>query len=391
MKQPNKKRIPAVKLSVKIEKLRAEFPFYISEYINHYEFKRSELTLFNYLIDYKSFFQFLIEANLIKEKNIIDISLSTLEKLKKADVEDYIKYLRAEKKYKDGSLNRKISSLKSLFKFLTEVTEVTPDNIAYVSPTLFKEYWESKYGEPYFYRNVMSKIEIAKPRNIQARADIVKGKIFTGNQDVEFLDFVKYEYEKTLDKKGTALTKFKKNKLRDVAILSVFLGSGLRVSELAGLKLSDINFRTNTVRVLRKGQREKVSVFVSKNAMSDLETYLQVRSSTYHAPKSEQHLWLSGYKMNGLNYGIVSISAIQSLVKKYTKAFGYGNEMSPHTLRHSVGTKVYVESGNSLMAVKEQLGHTCTTTSEIYTHVSDDEIRFIMENINQKKDSGTEN
>jgi site-specific recombinase XerD len=119
------------------------------------------------------------------------------------------------KKAEKVSINQKISALRSLFKYLTTQTE-------------------NDEGEPYFYRNVMLKIEVNKVKEtLGLRASRISTKIFHNDDDARFLDFVKHDYEKELPEKSRKLIYFKRDKERDFAILSLFLGSGIRVNELS--------------------------------------------------------------------------------------------------------------------------------------------------------------
>ncbi|QOS88784.1 tyrosine-type recombinase/integrase [Peribacillus sp. JNUCC41] len=163
------------------------------------------------------------------------------------------------KKAEKVSVNQKISALRSLFKYLTTQTE-------------------NEDGEPYFYRNVMLKIEVNKVKEtLGSRAFRISTKIFHYDEDARFLEFVKHDYEKELPEKVRKLIYFKMDKERDFAILSLFLGSGIRVNELSNLRLRDLDFEEKQIHVLRKGGKKDV-VAVSPPSMQDIKDYLAVRT-----------------------------------------------------------------------------------------------------------------
>ncbi|PEK31266.1 tyrosine recombinase XerS, partial [Bacillus toyonensis] len=130
-----------------------EMPFYIEEFVEYKELHdASPSTLLNYVYDFRVFFNWLLSEQIIEFKPIKDISFSDLENLKKKDVENFIRFLKLQQNMQNSSVNRKISALKSLFKYLTSLSE-------------------NDDGECYFYRNVMAKIEIHKDKEtLNARA-----------------------------------------------------------------------------------------------------------------------------------------------------------------------------------------------------------------------------
>lgn len=200
-----------------------------------------------------------------------------LENLKLIEAQSFIKFLERRnipinkqetKKAEKVSVNRKISALRSLFKYLTTQTE-------------------NEDGEPYFYRNVMLKIEVNKVKEtLGARASRISTKIFHNDEDARFLEFVKHDYERELPEKSRKLIYFKRDKERDFAILSLFLGSGIRVNELSNLRLRDLDFEEKQIHVLRKGGKKDV-VAVSPPSMQDIKDYLAVRSERYRGSNDD--------------------------------------------------------------------------------------------------------
>ncbi|MGM9925104.1 MAG: tyrosine recombinase XerS [Bacillus sp. (in: firmicutes)] len=350
----------------KLDEMVLTMPFYVVEYIDDKLDTRSPSTLLNYLHDYKMFFEWLIAEDIAKCETIKDIPLETLEHLELDQAKSFFKFLQREdiqvskkekKKREKVSISRKISALRSLFSYLTTQTEIKEGN---------------KKGEPYFYRNVMLKVEVTKVKEtLSSRASRMSGKIFHDDDDVKFIDFLKNGYEHCFTPGSKQLSYFKRDKLRDIAICSLFLGSGIRVNELANLRLQDLDFKYSEINVIRKGGK-KDTVAVTPPAMADLSVYLEVRNQIYNATDDEtEYLFVS--KRNNVPTPL-SNEAIARLVKKYTKAFQGNKSISPHKLRHTYGTKL-MEQENDIHLVMSQLGHTSTTTAALYVNPEKEKAR----------------
>lgn len=177
----------------------------------------------------------------------------------------------------------------------------------------------------------------------------------------EVLSFT--EIEKLLSVKNNSKT-YK----RDIAILELIYGSGLRVSELVNLKIDDINFKQKFMRIKGKGNRERIA-FLNEVALKRINEYLPERAKN---KKSSQSPFLflnkSGNKL--------SRQFIWKIVKKYVSLAGLDKNVKPHTLRHSFATHL-LESGLDLRIVQELLGHKNLSTTEIYTHIDRKQIKKI--------------
>lgn len=148
--------------------------------------------------------------------------------------------------------------------------------------------------------------------------------------------------------------------LRDRAILEILYGCGLRVSEAAGLKISDLFFDEGFVRVIGKGNKERL-VPVGGMAVDAVNAYLSVR------PVSENVSVPDILFVNSKGSGLSRVS-IFNMVKHYAMLAGVNKEISPHTFRHSFATHL-IENGADLRVVQEMLGHESILTTEIYTHI----------------------
>jgi integrase/recombinase XerD len=158
--------------------------------------------------------------------------------------------------------------------------------------------------------------------------------------------------------------------IRDRAILELFYSSGLRVSELINLKIADLFFDDEVIRVLGKGSKQRI-VPIGTSAMNWITEYmLKVRPLFQKKMKSENILFISkrGTKLSRM--------AIWKIVKKYTEQAEVQKDVHPHTFRHSFATHL-LEGGADLRAVQEMLGHADISTTQIYTHIDRDYIKQV--------------
>ena len=231
----------------RLEQLLKEMPFFVVKYVDDKLDIRSPLTLYNYVRDYKEFFQWLMSEGIVACSSTREFPVEALAMLSLDDANRYFKYV-SRKKYKvsnkddetkqidDKTVNRHKSSLRALFKYLTVESEV-------------------KAGKPYFERNVMAKIPIKKVKEtLNERASKITDQIFINDADIDFLDYVQKGYATSLS--PTQLKYFKRDKERDFAILSLFLGTGIRVNELTSLRMKDIDFSSKEIRVIRRGEKK---------------------------------------------------------------------------------------------------------------------------------------
>jgi len=361
MPAPTRKTISAEQ---HIETAIEDFPFYVVEFVRAK--KRARLspgTISGYLHDYKRFFNWLRMEGLINAESNKDIPFSVLEKLKKKEIEYFFEMLTDEKieKRKDvfvnrseASVSRFIQSLKSLFNYLT--TESEDDE-----------------GECYFYRNVMAKIKTPKKTESTARrAKRISSQVLEKDEMDGLLHFVKIDYEKELSPRQAS--RYKRDRLRDVAIISLFQGSGIRVNELAGMQITDIDSRKSDIIVLRKGQTKADTVSITPSSMVDLMNYLNERESLYKPNPKNQFVFLTRY---GGQANPIAVETIQALVSKYSQAYLSGKRLKPHLLRHSFA-KRWLDEGGSLVGLRDQLGHSTIETTVLYTNLSQEEQREIL-------------
>ncbi|WP_274641744.1 tyrosine recombinase XerS [Streptococcus equinus] len=352
------------KLLEKIDELKKIMPWYVLDY---YQSKLSVpysfTTLYEYLKEYRRFFEWILESGISNAKKIADVELTTLEHLSKKDMESFVLYLRerpslntysTKKGVSQTTINRTLSALSSLFKYLTE--EVEDEN-----------------GDPYFYRNVMKKIATKKKKEtLAARAENIKGKLFLGDETMAFIEYIDKEYQNKLSHR--ALSSFQKNKERDLAIIALLLASGVRLSEAVNLDLKDLNLNMMVIEVTRKGGKRD-SVNVAAFAKPYLEEYLNIRAPRYKAEKQDQALFLTEYR------GVpnrIDASSIEKLVAKYSQDFKV--RVTPHKLRHTLATRLYGATKSQVL-VSHQLGHASTQVTDLYTHIVNDEQKNALDKL----------
>lgn len=337
-----------------------ELPEYINEFVEDKSISKSPSTLLAYVREYQHFFNWAIKNKIVLNDEdelvttIKNVPLSFLENLRKKQVEAYIRHLNLRTKNNAKAINRKISALKSLFRYLTTQTE-------------------DDDGECYFYRNVMTKIDLLDDKETEkSKENNMADKILHNDHDLRLLDFIKNEYQSRITNKQ--IQYFKRDKDRDLAIISLFLASGVRVSEAASLKVLDIDFEERYMKVIRKGNK-KDTITLKKLAIPYLERYLSVRKQRYKATGDEETMFLTLHrgKCNPM-----SVRAIQNLLDKYTMAYNQ-KEVSPHKLRHTYATKL-AESGVPLHVIQHQLGHSNPKTTSIYMNSTLKEMRKQIDN-----------
>ena len=162
--------------------------------------------------------------------------------------------------------------------------------------------------------------------------------------------------------------------LRDLAILEVFYSCGIRVSELEGLNLSSIDFEQRLIRVMGKGNKERI-IPIGRSALSAVRGYMDAfasRRRKIHGSESEGPLFLN------VRGGRLSSRGIYNVVKKYAREGLLTGDISPHALRHTFATHL-LDGGADLRAVQDLLGHVSLSTTQKYTHVSMDRLMEIYD------------
>lgn len=336
-------------VSERTRKIIQELPEFCEEYFRGISTHTSALTRLNYAYDLRLFFDYYATAN-FDNKTLKDITIEDLNKVTVSDIEKFLDYVSLyERNFDYGSTSiqilsensergkaRKLSALRALFKYLFKKGYL-PANVTEL------------VDSPKIHEKPIIRLE---PDEVSALLDEVEN----GNNLTE--------RQKKLHE-GAAK--------RDTAIITLLLGTGIRVSECVGLNIDDINFNENSIRVTRKGGNE-VILYINDEVAQALMDYLVERKTVKAADtQSENALFLSSQRKR------ISQRAVQYLVKKYARLATPLKRITPHKLRSTYGTALYRESGD-IYLVADVLGHKdVNTTRKHYAAISEDRRRMASE------------
>lgn len=355
------------------------FPKYVQDYINEKDHYLSPTTLRGYITDWLIFFNWLISEDVVKDStnkpitNIKDIPLSFLETLdKKFITGTFFNFLKDEKrdgmkitkqKNTETTINRKLSSLRSLFGYLQNEAET--DDL-----------------RPLISRNVFAKIRFLESEEDQvSKQELMASSILFGDELENFLYFVEFEYG-LLDLHKHALKSYEENVERDLAILALILSTGLRINEVANIAVEDIDFEKSKVIIKRKGGKKRVVDFTTL-AQKKLLAYKEIRESRYKPEKNQNAFFLANSPRSGNGNQMVKRS-MQYMVERYAVALGK-HSISAHKLRHSFATR-FIERGGDITVLQEVLGHSDIKTTMIYNTVRDDRKKDELERVSRNEE-----
>lgn len=347
-------------MNVLKEKDRAELdrrlplmPWFVEQFIQYKLPDLSPSSLLEYTRDYETFFNWLMAEGLSEATKMSELTLLELETLRMESVDAFKMYLSTYKEERNSrtTITRKLSSLRSLFHYLSQIAED-------------EEFY------PLLKRNVMAKVAIKRTHKPKDTAAKLEGKLLQEHEIDEFLAYVRVDYGTDIARNKQATYSYQHNMVRDTCIISLILHSGLRVSELVNLNIDDIDLKKKLCYVFRKGKNDetfKTPVYFRQAAIEDLKSYIELREARYKAPRREKALFLA--IANGKNEGSrMTKRAIQAMVIKYATHFGKPY-LSVHKLRHSFATDYYLR--NDIYKTQEQLGHASPETTQIYAHLTD--------------------
>lgn len=332
----------------RVDEILNELPPFLGEFFVGIENNTSPLTRLNYASDLRIFFDFLCKK-VYKNKKIEDITLQDLENLDSMQIERYLSYLsHYEHDGKtlscgDKAKQRKLSSLRALYKYFFNKDKITANTAA-------------KIKTPKIHDKEIIRLEVNEVSELISAVESADG----------------------LSKRQKA---YHENvKLRDVAIITLFLGTGIRISELVGLNVDDVFFDSDSFVVTRKGGNRTILYF-NEEVKTALLNWLDYRNSIKTLDKNEKAMFLS------IRNKRISVRNVQILVEKYAKAVTPLKKITPHKLRSTFGTNLYKETGD-IYVVADFLGHSdINTTKKHYAAMSEDIRRGAIKHVKLRDDT----
>lgn len=337
----------------RLNEIVSNLPYYVEDFFVGIESTTSPLTRLNYAYDLRIFFNFL-SKKVFREKKVEYIELQDLDVLTTSDFEyfiNYLNYYEINGKYErctECGKARKLSTLRAFFKF-------------------------------FFNRNMLSSNTPTKVNMPKIHEkEIIR---LDTNDKIDEVGNMLYAVSS-----GSGLTKKQKDfhlatRLRDTALITLFLGTGIRISELVGLNISDFDFKNSSFVVTRKGGNRAVLYFNDQVAVA-LEEYLTQRTADKTVPQNEDAFFLSLQKKR------IATRTVQELVKKYAKIVSPLKKITPHKLRSTFGTNLYKQTGD-IYVVADCLGHKDVNTTKKHYAALTEDIRKkagVAFNIPQKND-----
>lgn len=316
-----------------------ENPDYLNSFLDYTVtiLNKSPNTVKEYNYDLAMFLKFIkIRFNLTDKKDfseiiIKDISLNTIKKIKLDDIHAFLSYLTNTYNSKAATRARKASSIRVFFNYLSAKA-----NLIEINPAQNLE---------------TPKLDRRLPKYLSLE-DSKKLLDVTANED-------------------------NRNSERDYAIITLFLNCGLRLSELVGINITDIDFSENKMTVIGKGNKER-TIYLNKACINSIEKYLQIRPKEgikTDKLNSKKALFLSERKER------ISRRTVQYIVDRELMSAGLDTKKySVHKLRHTAATLMYQYGNVDIRALQEVLGHESISTTEIYTHVANKQAREAIEN-----------
>ncbi|MCI9236985.1 tyrosine-type recombinase/integrase [Lachnospiraceae bacterium 50-23] len=326
--------------TLRLREVLKTLPPFAKDYFRAIEPRSSARTRINYAYDIRVFFHFLMENNPIyRDYTISQFTPSDLERLEPVDIEEYMEYLKVYKREEEfvtngeKGLSRKMSALRSFYNYYFK------HQIISRNPTLLVEM-------PKLHEKAIIRLDT--------------------DEVALLLDFVESAGSKL---SGQALTYYLKTRERDLAILTLLLGTGIRVSECVGLDLTDVDFKNNGVTVTRKGGNQMVVYFGDEVADALLNYIEGDRKAAAPLSGHENALFLSTQKKR------MGVQAVENMVKKYAKQVTPNKKITPHKLRSTYGTSLYKETGD-IYLVADVLGHKdVNTTKKHYAAIDENRRR----------------
>ena len=324
--------------TLRLRDILKTLPAFAQDFFRAIEPTSSIRTRMNYAYDIRVFYHYLIENNPVyRDYDVSQFTMKDLERLEPVDLEEYMEYLKIYKRDDDETmvngekgLARKMSALRSFYGYYYKRQMISKN------PTLLVEM-------PKIHEKAIVRLDVDE-------VAILLDEVESG------------ENLTTRQKAYHAQTK-----KRDLALLTLLLGTGIRVSECVGLDLTDIDFKNNGLKVHRKGGYEAI-VYFGDEVAEALMDYMNEREKVIPVEGSANALFLSMQKKR------ISVRSVENLVKKYSQLVTTLKNITPHKLRSTYGTTLYQETGD-IYLVADVLGHKDVNTTRKHYAAQADERR----------------
>ena len=296
----------------------------------------SEKTVNEYMLDLRTFFRYLIAKDKgidIESEDFIKIDITPIDadylsKIKTEQIYEFLFYTGDTRKNMWSAKARKLSAIKGLYKYMT-------------------------LKRNYFEENPAINIESPKPKKALP-------KFLNLDESMLLLQAILDDEESN-------------TKERDYCIITLFLNCGMRLSELVGINLTDIDRDLRSLRVLGKGNKERI-IYLNGACRDVLRDYIAIRTSPKYENVQTKALFLSRLNKR------ISVKTVQWMVYKYLELAGLeAKHYSVHKLRHTAATLMYQSGNVDVRVLKDILGHEQQNTTQIYTHVSNESMQSAMD------------
>ena len=324
-----------VENTLRLRDVLKTLPPFCRDFFRAIEPRTTTKTRISYAYDIRIFFQFLLEQNpAFKDWSMDSFTVDILDQITALDLEEYEEYLKVyqagDKTETNGErgLKRKMSSLRSFYAYYFK------REMIHTNPTV-----------------LVDVPKIHQKSIIRLEADEV----------AMLLDYIEHGGD---DLTGQKKIYYEKTKDRDLALVTLLLGTGVRVSECVGLDVEDVDFKNNGIKVTRKGGNEMV-VYFGPEVEKALKKYLEVRENIVPVEGHEHALFYSTQRKR------IGVQAVENLVKKYSRQVTTTKKITPHKLRSTYGTSLYQETGD-IYLVADVLGHRDVNTTKKHYAAMDD-------------------
>ena len=327
-----------VENTLRLRDVLKTIPPFCKDFFRAIEPRTTTKTRISYAYYIRIFFQFLLEQNpAFRDWSMDAFTVDVLDQITALDLEEYEEYLKVyqagEKTETNGErgLKRKMSSLRSFYAYYFK------REMIHTNPTV-----------------LVDVPKIHQKSIIRLEADEV----------AMLLDYIEHGGD---DLTGQKKVYYEKTKDRDLALVTLLLGTGIRVSECVGLDIEDVDFKNNGIKVTRKGGNEMV-VYFGPEVEKALKNYLEVRKNIVPVEGHEHALFYSTQRKR------IGVQAVENLVKKYARQVTTTKKITPHKLRSTYGTALYQETGD-IYLVADVLGHKDVNTTKKHYAALDDSRR----------------